>query len=222
MAARRTRRSTDEVRRLILEAAVQVFESKGYSQTTMDDIAAEAGVARSAMFRHFASKSDLFHAAQLQPFLDLMTTFKQSLDAEIEELWEEERLMRTAIETVYDGFRAHRNGMLAIASMRELDPAAYREALAVIDGAFEDVVERAVAETKRRGWAPQRDLGLSIRIVIGMVASMSVLEPIFVPQGRGRPSRNQIIDQLTEVALHGVRAESAVSDEASPSPQPLV
>ena len=118
------------MRRLILEAAVRVFESKGYSQTTMDDIAAEAGVARSAMFRHFATKSDLFHAAQLKPFLDLMTTFKESLDAEIEELWEEERLMRGVIEVVYDGFRAHRNGMLAIASMRELDPVAYREALA--------------------------------------------------------------------------------------------
>ena len=218
MAPRRTRRSSEEVRRLILEAAVRVFESKGYSQTTMDDIAAEAGVARSAMFRHFATKSDLFHAAQLKPFLDLMTTFKESLDAEIEELWEEERLMRGVIEVVYDGFRAHRNGMLAIASMRELDPVAYREALAVIDGAFDDIVERATAETKRRGWPPQRDLGLSIRIVIGMVASMSVLEPLFVPQGRRRPSRNQIIDQLTEVALHGVRAESGIAGEAKKRP----
>jgi AcrR family transcriptional regulator len=36
------------VQRLILEAATRVFERKGYAQTTTDDIAAEAGVARTA------------------------------------------------------------------------------------------------------------------------------------------------------------------------------
>src|SRR5258708_3485290 len=77
----RTRRSTAEVQRLILEAATGVFGRKGYGQTTTDDIAAEAGVARSVMFRHFTSKAELFRAAQLQPFIDLVTTFSEPLHA---------------------------------------------------------------------------------------------------------------------------------------------
>lgn len=206
--ATRTRRSTVEVQRLILQAAAHVFGRKGYEATTTDDIAAEAGVARSVMFRHYATKADLFRAAQLQPFIDLVTTFKASLEAEIDELWDEERLMRTVVEIVYDSFRAHRNGVLAIASLQGVDDELDREAQKVLGQAFSDVVALATAENERRGWPPQENLELSIRMVIGMVASMSVLERLFVPQGRRRPSRNQLITQLTEVALHGVRAET--------------
>ena len=206
--ATRTRRSTAEVQRLILEAATNVFGRKGYEAATTDDIAAEAGVARSVMFRHYATKADLFRAAQLQPFIDLVTTFKASLEAEIDELWDEERLMRTVVEIVYDSFRAHRNGVLAIASLQGVDDELDREAQKVLNQAFADVVALSTAENERRGWPPQENLELSIRMVIGMVASMSVLERLFVPQGRRRPSRNQLITQLTEVALHGVRAET--------------
>jgi AcrR family transcriptional regulator len=206
--ATRTRRSTAEVQRLILEAATAVFGRKGYDATTTDDIAAEAGVARSVMFRHYATKADLFRAAQLQPFIDLVTTFKASLEAEIDELWDEERLMRTVVEIVYDSFRAHRDGVLAIASRQGVDDELDRDAQQVLNQAFSDVVALSTAENERRGWPPQENLELSIRMVIGMVASMSVLERLFVPQGRRRPSRNQLITQLTEVALHGIRAET--------------
>jgi AcrR family transcriptional regulator len=204
----RTRRSTAEVQRLILEAATKVFNRNGYELTTTDDIAVEAGVARSVLFRHFATKADLFQAAQLQPFLDLVTTFKESLEAEIDELWDEERLMRTVVAMVYDSFREHRNGILGMASIQGFDGDANREAQKVLNQAFADVTELSLAENERRGWPPQQNLELSIRIVIGMVASMAVLEPLFVSQGRKRPSRNQLINQLTAVALHGVRAET--------------
>src|SRR5882757_7039666 len=129
--ATRTRRSTADVQRLILEAATNVFSRKGYEATTTDDIASEAGVARSVIFRHYATKADLFSAAQLQPFIDLVTTFKASLEAEMDELWDEERLMRTVVEIVYDSFRAHRNGILALASSQGVDDGLDREAQAV-------------------------------------------------------------------------------------------
>jgi AcrR family transcriptional regulator len=206
--ARRTRRSTEEVRRLIMEAAADVFSRKGYEMTTTDDIAIEAGVARSVMFRHFATKADLFRAAVLQPFMDLLTTFKASLEAELDELWDEERLMRTVVEIVYDSFRGHRTGILAMATLQGVDDAANREAQGVLNDAFAEVAKLSVAENERRGWPPQRNLELSIRIVMGMIASMSVLDGLFVPQGRRRPSRNQLIEQLTQVALHGVQAET--------------
>jgi AcrR family transcriptional regulator len=208
--SRRTRRSTAEVQRLILDAATTVFGRKGYQLATTDDIAAEAGVARSVMFRHYASKAELFRATQLQPFIDMLTTFKSSLDqeSEIGELWDEQLLMRTVVEIVYDSFRAHKNGILALAAMEGIDGDVSREVQDVLNKAFQDVAALSTAENERRGWPSQRNLELSIRSVIGMVAAMSVLEPLFVPQGRKRPSRAQLIDQLTAVALHGVRAET--------------
>jgi AcrR family transcriptional regulator len=44
----------------ILDAAVDVFSRKGYEGGTMHEIAAMVGVTEPALYRHFASKHDLF------------------------------------------------------------------------------------------------------------------------------------------------------------------
>lgn len=199
----RTRRRTAEVRELLLEAATDVFARKGYAGTTTDDIAAEAGVARTLIFRHFGSKSDLFRASQLQPFIDLLEGFRDTWNAQREDVWTEHRLMRTMVAQMYDSFRAHRSGVLGAAEA--LDPEAAKEARAVLDRVFADVAEIGRQEARRRGWFSEENLDLSIRMIIGTVASMSVLDQLFLPAGRNRPSRDQIIDHLTALALHGIR-----------------
>jgi len=50
---------TEKTRRTILEAAIRLFSVKGYRSTSVADIAAEAGVAKSAVFWHFDSKDGL-------------------------------------------------------------------------------------------------------------------------------------------------------------------
>lgn len=57
---RRMRRA--ERREQILDAATRAFARRGFSATGLDDIAAEAGVTHVILYRHFASKSDLYRA----------------------------------------------------------------------------------------------------------------------------------------------------------------
>lgn len=47
-----------EVRRELAHAAVALFAEHGYDETTVDDIAAAAGVGRRTFFRYFRSKED--------------------------------------------------------------------------------------------------------------------------------------------------------------------
>jgi AcrR family transcriptional regulator len=47
-----------EVRRELVTAAVELFATRGYEDTTVDDIAAAAGVGRRTFFRYFRSKED--------------------------------------------------------------------------------------------------------------------------------------------------------------------
>jgi AcrR family transcriptional regulator len=47
-----------EVRRELLAAAIRLFRTRGYEETTIDDIAAAAGVGRRTFFRYFPSKED--------------------------------------------------------------------------------------------------------------------------------------------------------------------
>jgi TetR/AcrR family transcriptional regulator, transcriptional repressor for nem operon len=47
----------------LLDAALQVIRSKGYSATTIDDICASASLTKGSFFHHFKSKEDLALAA---------------------------------------------------------------------------------------------------------------------------------------------------------------
>ncbi|WP_461188595.1 TetR/AcrR family transcriptional regulator [Arthrobacter sp. Z4-13] len=47
------------VRSLIAQTAMAVFAEKGYDETTVDEVAAAAGVSRRTLFNYFKSKEDL-------------------------------------------------------------------------------------------------------------------------------------------------------------------
>ena len=44
----------------LIDAAMAVFSAEGYQATTMDAVAAEAGVTKPVLYQHFSSKRDLF------------------------------------------------------------------------------------------------------------------------------------------------------------------
>lgn len=64
-------------REQILASATEAFARNGFAATSLDDIAAQAGITRVLLYRHFDSKADLYQAV-----LDRMCA---RLDAHIEE-----------------------------------------------------------------------------------------------------------------------------------------
>jgi AcrR family transcriptional regulator len=63
MVERWTReRRLEHTRSLLLDAAEEVFAEKGFAPATLDDIAATAGYTKGAIYKHFATKEDLFLA----------------------------------------------------------------------------------------------------------------------------------------------------------------
>jgi AcrR family transcriptional regulator len=51
-----------ERREQMLAAATRAFARNGYADTSLDDVATEAGVTRVLLYRHFDSKADLYRA----------------------------------------------------------------------------------------------------------------------------------------------------------------
>ncbi len=49
-------------REQIIAAATRAFARAGFAATNLDDIAAEAGISRAILYRHFDSKTDLYQA----------------------------------------------------------------------------------------------------------------------------------------------------------------
>ena len=52
-----------ETRRRLLGAALAVFGRYGYRRASMEAVAAEAGISRQGLYRHYAGKEALFAAA---------------------------------------------------------------------------------------------------------------------------------------------------------------
>lgn len=55
-------RSPEPTRERLVAAAVDLFSSRGYAATTVDDIAAQAGVSPRTFFRHFPDKEEVLYA----------------------------------------------------------------------------------------------------------------------------------------------------------------
>jgi AcrR family transcriptional regulator len=56
------RMQRDERRAQLIRAAARAFLAGGFAPTSLDDVAAEAGVTKMIIYRHFDSKRDLYHA----------------------------------------------------------------------------------------------------------------------------------------------------------------
>jgi AcrR family transcriptional regulator len=75
---RRTRRKAADVRRLLLDAAREVFEANGYGGATTREIARRAGINEVLLFRHFGNKANLFGETVFEPFAQLLRDFHSS------------------------------------------------------------------------------------------------------------------------------------------------
>jgi len=60
--ATRKRIPQEERRTQIIEAAIHLFANKGFKGTTTREIACAAGISEAIIFRHFATKEDLYDA----------------------------------------------------------------------------------------------------------------------------------------------------------------
>lgn len=105
-----TRWSPDGRRRL-QDAALQLFEERGYSETTVAAVAEHAGLTERTFFRHFNDKKEvLFDENRLG---ELVAAETRASDAS------------TAVEMAADGFRA-------VAAQLQLEPARVRRRALVI------------------------------------------------------------------------------------------
>jgi AcrR family transcriptional regulator len=82
-----------ERRELILESAGQLFGERGYAHTSLDEIAASAGVTKPILYRHFDSKKALYlallerHRDDLPRFFERVPanlTFEERVEAILE------------------------------------------------------------------------------------------------------------------------------------------
>ena len=197
------RRPSEEVHRLILEAARALFAAKGYEGTSTREVAEVAGVYEPMVYRRFGSKAELFEAAVLAPFNEVVSDYLAAWESQVEAPATVEALTRQFVEPLYDLLNEHRGLVLALISADI--GASDGPADANIPG-LRELIERLEPqieiEAVRRP-LPGLDVPATLRVSVGMVIGMAILDH-WLRDADYELSRERIVDEMVRYCLYGV------------------
>ncbi|GKW37935.1 TetR/AcrR family transcriptional regulator [Pectobacterium carotovorum] len=131
---RRTRAEMEETRATLLATARKVFSERGYADTSMDDLTAQASLTRGALYHHFGDKKGLLAAVVEQ------------IDAEMDERLQ---VISDTAEDAWEGFRRRCRAYLEMAREPEIQRIVLRDARAVLGGASPDSQRHCVESMQR-------------------------------------------------------------------------
>lgn len=191
------RRPRGEPRRLLLEAGRDVFNRKGYVSASTREIAEQAGVSETLIYRYFNTKAGLFHETMVQPFvsaLDSQIAQGRSRAASTQLTYED---TREFVGSMYDVFHEHRS----LAAMVFAADALVESEIAESDmiESVRDAIDRFVAYTGEEASAGGRRIDpaaheLAIRGHMAMVAGVATFGSWYTGKRR---SRKAVVDELT-------------------------
>jgi AcrR family transcriptional regulator len=174
---RRARRSTAEIRLLILDAARAVFAERGFAGATTKLIATRAEVAEPLIFNNFGSKATLFTDAVIEPF---NARFREFLV--YSETLPSDRRQRSAhyVHALYPFLRDHADLLLALVkSAGDVDA----NAIHGLDDYFQRAVSRIRSQFEDAGLQFDVPPELMVRYGFGMLAGTVLLRDWFFPEG---------------------------------------
>ena len=203
-APHRIRMHGEDRRRQLLKAAIESFAQKGFSGTKTKDIAAAAGDSEAILFRHFASKEDLYHA-----ILDA----KESPDAKNQLMQELEhiaarrddsrfflQIATAAVRSFKEDPAFHR--LLVYASLEgHLMASLFRARFGVPFGNF---LKRYVSQRQRDGAFHRCDPDIAVSAFFGSVVHYAMGRYVFETE-EPPVSDEVVVKELVALFLRGIK-----------------
>jgi AcrR family transcriptional regulator len=201
--------SAEDRKLQILRVAVSLFSQRGFGGTTTKEIAQAAGVSEAMVFRHYATKQELYTAILDHKACSGDTMNPADLVAEALE----EKDDRAVFERLALGALKH----------HELDPAFQRLLLhSALEGHelaqmfFEKFVQRVyellgeyIAGRQRDGAMRNVDPAIVVRAFIGMIVHHSLNNNLWDPKRRLlKISNEDAAKHFTEILLNGISTTS--------------
>jgi AcrR family transcriptional regulator len=205
---RRTRRSPQEVRELLLGAARSTFAARGYARSSTREIAEAAGVSEALLFRHFGTKANLFELAILDPFHGFINAYVDGRPADITDTPPPPEVpSREYVATLFDLLSRNRDLVMALVAARayEVDLTARPELSDALDR-LQALVEGEMAQ---RG-LEDIDVPVTIRVTFAMVVALAVFQDWLFPRDH-RPSNERIVDEMVQFMVHGLARRGTVT-----------
>lgn len=195
------RRPRGEPRRLLLDAARDLFAGQDYRSTTTREIAQAAGVTEHLLFRNFGSKAALFREALVVPFVSFVDEFGHTWESVVPEETDEQELTRLFVSKLYDVFVEHRGLLLTLMTAESLtDEEKVDAGIAEIRRAVTVLGRISVEGMQLRGLRSDHP-DLPAHSTVSMIAGMAALRSTYF--GNEPPPREVIVEELVQALLHG-------------------
>ena len=188
-------------RERLLAAAQTLIEEGGYGAASVIAIAERAGVASGTLYRHFASKEELF----VEVFRSVCAREEQAMGEAAERLPSEETAV-VRLETVLTTFaqRALRNPRLAWALLAEpVDPRVDAERLAYRER-YAALIGKTLQDGIEAGELPEQNVALSAAALVGGCGE-ALVGPLSPVAHRG-PASEEVVAALRTFVRRAVGA----------------
>jgi AcrR family transcriptional regulator len=196
-----TRRPRGAPRKLLLDAARELFARQDYRGTTTREIAQAAGVTEHLLFRNFGSKAALFREALVVPFVTFVDEFGATWQSVVPEETDEEELTRLFVSQLYDVFVEHQGLLLTLMAAENLsDEEKVDAGIDEIRRAVTVLGQISVEGMQLRGLRSDHP-DLPAHSTVSMIAGMAALRSTYF--GNQPPPREVIVEELVQALLHG-------------------
>jgi len=189
-------------RERIVEEAVKLFYERGFTGTTLDDIAAELGVTKPFIYTHFRSKTDLL-AALCTPTIEL------SLDAVTRAAKgpgsPTDRLHRAIVDFTQVVLSRQANIAIYFREEKNLSPEALAE-INTLRKKFDRVLSKLLADGVVAGEFELKDVSLAALAIGGMISWAYTWH-----RPEGRLPLEDMCERMASLALQMVGAHSKVT-----------
>ncbi len=201
------RMAAEDRRQQIIEVAVQLFSQKGFRGTTTKEIAQAAGVNEAIIFRHFATKHELYTAIMdrkaCSPEVQAMQqTLKEAMDSK------DDRHVFASLAYHMLEFHEHddtamRLLLFSALEKHELAEMIFRNHISRTHAQLADYVKRRIADGAFRRVNPL----LAVRGFMGMLINQVMHRKFFEFDAPGTLTQNnrQLAEKYAELFLAGIR-----------------
>jgi AcrR family transcriptional regulator len=204
---------TTNVQDQVLRAALDLFSTRGYATTSVQEIVAAAGVTKGAMYHYFASKDDLLFAiydrllslqkARLEEIVATGTERGDGVEDVLRAVCED--VISTSIEFLPEGTVFTRSQHMLTPERQKEVKRRRRE----YHEEFEALLRRGIQDGLFRDDVP------TAMLIAHFFSDVHYLSQWYSPTGPAPASR--VAEQLTELFLRGIRAVPA-RDAAAKDP----
>jgi AcrR family transcriptional regulator len=199
----RVRLTGEERRRQIIEAAATLFSRKGFRGTTTWEISRAVGVSEAMLFKHFATKEELYAA-----IIEAKSHGWRALDAAVEAAEREDdaevlrTLAREMIERIREDPTLMRLTFFSALEGHALSEIMFRSRVQQVD----DFLSRYIAKRIAAGAFRSVDPLQAAWNFIGMVAYHLQLRELFGQKAPRHLTTERAVEDMVALFLHGVRS----------------